>query len=185
MDLNRNFPVGFGDDAGSSPDPCSQTFRGTSAFSEPELANMREYIRELNDLPEKAEVEGETPRGRVAYYQDVHSYGQLILYPWGHREGFVDDIEDILTVGTKVRMGKKEQTGLAVNAKQCLDFVAKTGLYVSRMQNAVATRTRQQKQDQTKFYDLRRGITEDFQRLAKFQSTKKSPILSYLRFCCR
>ncbi len=112
MDLNRNFPVGFGDDAGSSPDPCSQTFRGPSAFSEPELANMREYIRELNDLPEKAEKEGETPRGRVAYYQDVHSYGQLILYPWGHREGSVDDIEDILTVGTKVRMGKKEQTGL-------------------------------------------------------------------------
>ncbi len=27
------------------------------------------------------------------------------------------------------------------------------------------------KQEQTKFYDLRRGITEDFQRLAKFQGT--------------
>ena len=28
-----------------------------------------------------------------------------------------------------------------------------------------------QKQEQTKFDDLRRGITEDFQRLAKFQRT--------------
>ncbi len=28
-----------------------------------------------------------------------------------------------------------------------------------------------EKQEQTKFYDLRRGITEDFQRLAKFQRT--------------
>ena len=42
-------------------------------------------------------------------------------------------------------------------------------------------------QEQTKFYDLRRRITEDFHRLAKFQttlskSTKKSPILSDLRF---
>ncbi len=33
------------------------------------------------------------------------------------------------------------------------------------------------KQEQTKFYDLQRGITEDFQRLAKFQRTfiKKRP----------
>ena len=43
------------------------------------------------------------------------------------------------------------------------------------------------KQEQTKFYDLRRRITEDFQRLAKFQrtlskSTKKTLILSDLRF---
>ncbi len=33
---------------------------------------------------------------------------------------------------------------------------------------------RKEKQEQTKFYDLRRGITEDFQRLAKFQKTSKS-----------
>ncbi len=42
-------------------------------------------------------------------------------------------------------------------------------------------------QEQTKFYDLRRGITEDFQRLAKFQRTlskyqKDSLILSNLCF---
>ncbi len=41
-------------------------------------------------------------------------------------------------------------------------------------------------QEQTKFYDLRRGITEDFQRLANFQRTlsksnKKS--LIFERFC--
>ena len=45
-----------------------------------------------------------------------------------------------------------------------------------------------EKQEQTKFYDLRRGITEDFQRLAKFQRTfikkyqKESLILSDLCF---
>ncbi len=44
------------------------------------------------------------------------------------------------------------------------------------------------KQEQTKFDDLRRGITKDIQRFAKFQRTllkrtkKKSPILSDSRF---
>ncbi len=44
-----------------------------------------------------------------------------------------------------------------------------------------------EEQEQTKFDDLRRGITKDWQRVAKFQRTlskrtKKAPILSDLRF---
>ncbi len=45
---------------------------------------------------------------------------------------------------------------------------------------------RSEEQEQTKFYDLRRGITEEFQRLAKFQRTfiKKVPkrITDFKRF---
>ena len=39
-----------------------------------------------------------------------------------------------------------------------------------------------EKQEQTKFYDLRRGITEDFQRLAKFQRTLSKSTKKIHRF---
>ncbi len=40
----------------------------------------------------------------------------------------------------------------------------------------------EKKQEQTKFYDLRRGITEDFQRLAKFQRTLSKSAKKIHRF---
>ena len=44
VDLNRNYGYGWGyDDIGSSPDPSSETYRGTSAFSEPESEALRQF----------------------------------------------------------------------------------------------------------------------------------------------
>jgi len=45
VDLNRNFGYGWGaNNTGSSPDPCSSTYRGSSAFSEPETQAIRSFI---------------------------------------------------------------------------------------------------------------------------------------------
>ena len=42
VDLNRNYGFEWGyDDIGSSPDPTSETYRGTEAFSEPESSAIR------------------------------------------------------------------------------------------------------------------------------------------------
>ena len=38
-------------------------------------------------------------------------------------------------------------------------------------------------QEQTKFYDLRQGITEDFQRLAKFNQKAPKRFTNFKRFC--
>jgi hypothetical protein len=43
VDLNRNYPKGWGTDDESSPDPLSQIFRGPSAFSEPETQVFRDF----------------------------------------------------------------------------------------------------------------------------------------------
>jgi len=43
VDLNRNYPTGWGTDDASSPDPLSQVFRGTSSFSEPETQVFRDF----------------------------------------------------------------------------------------------------------------------------------------------
>lgn len=72
VDLNRNYSYQWGvDDVGSSPDPSSVIYRGPSPFSEPETQAIRNFMDSHPNL-----------RALVSY----HSYGQVILYPWGYTE---------------------------------------------------------------------------------------------------
>lgn len=69
VDINRNFGYMWGiDNNGSSPNPSSDTYRGPSAFSEPETDNLR-MICEAIDF-------------QIAL--NYHSYSNLLLYPWGY-----------------------------------------------------------------------------------------------------
>jgi carboxypeptidase T len=68
VDVNRNYGYQWGyDDSGSSPDPSSDLYRGTAAFSEPETRMMK-YFCENHDF-------------RIAL--NYHSYSGLFLYAWG------------------------------------------------------------------------------------------------------
>jgi murein tripeptide amidase MpaA len=69
VDLNRNWGYQWGSDNGSSGDPCSNNYRGTAPFSEPEAAALRDFV---------------LARPQVRYQHDMHSYGQLLLQPWGY-----------------------------------------------------------------------------------------------------
>ncbi len=44
VDLNRNYSYGWGYNSGSSGDPNSDTYRGPSAFSEPESSAIRDFL---------------------------------------------------------------------------------------------------------------------------------------------
>lgn len=69
VDINRNYGYMWGiDNNGSSPNPASDVYRGSSAFSEPETQAVRSLFaqKEFQAL--------------VSY----HSYSQIILYPWGY-----------------------------------------------------------------------------------------------------
>lgn len=55
---------------GASNDKCFDTYHGPTAFSEPETAAVRDFILGLN--------------GTVKYFNNQHSYSQLILLPWGY-----------------------------------------------------------------------------------------------------
>lgn len=69
VDLNRNYDWEWGrDDIGSSPVPSSETYRGTGPFSEPETAALRDFV----------------DARRFAVAVSFHSYGELVLYPWGY-----------------------------------------------------------------------------------------------------
>src|SRR5574340_1169753 len=68
VDLNRNFDLLWSSGIGTSADPCDyQIYKGTSAFSESETRNVRWM---MDHYPIKGML-------------DVHSYSELVLYPWG------------------------------------------------------------------------------------------------------
>lgn len=68
VDWNRNFAEGWG--IGSSGITTSEVYRGTAPFSEPETQAFRDYV-----LANPA----------IAAHIDFHSFGQLVLWPWGDR----------------------------------------------------------------------------------------------------
>jgi len=69
VDLNRNYPFHWGG-PGASSDPRDETFRGPSAASEAETQAVVKLAQALkldaNDV-----------------FVSLHSYSELILYPWG------------------------------------------------------------------------------------------------------
>ena len=68
VDLNRNFGFAWGyDNLGSSPTPGSETYRGPSAFSEPESQAVRDLALLKN----------------YKTHFNLHSYQNAFLYPWG------------------------------------------------------------------------------------------------------
>ena len=76
VDPNRNYGYMWGyDDNGSSPYPCDQTYRGPSAFSEPEIQTMRDF----------------TIAHRFVLAMNYHSYSNLFLYPWGYDNIYTPD----------------------------------------------------------------------------------------------
>lgn len=82
VDLNRNWSVGFGG-RGSSSNKRSQIYRGPHAFSEPETRALRDLI----------------VREPVVAHVDFHSFGQLILYPWGYTKKPAPDLDRLASLG--------------------------------------------------------------------------------------
>lgn len=66
-DANRNFDYEWMA-GGASTNPCSETFAGSKAFSEPETRALADFITSL--------------KTRVKLYIAAHSYSQVFLYPW-------------------------------------------------------------------------------------------------------
>jgi len=85
-DLNRNWAKGWGG-TGSSGSPCSSTYRGTSAFSEPETEHVSDYMDSKS-------------AGFWKGYINWHSYGQLWLSPWGYTNAATPDATDQNTLGS-------------------------------------------------------------------------------------
>lgn len=77
VDLNRNYAWGWGGE-GASSDPGDDTYRGPSAFSEPETKAVRAFIEHTKNL---------------TTLLSYHTFSELVLYPWGGSNEPIPDKE--------------------------------------------------------------------------------------------
>lgn len=87
VDLNRNYGFNWGiDNRGSSPNPSSETYRGTAPFSEPETRAVRDLFWQY-------------PFTALVSY---HSYSQVILFPWGFTTTPADQFELLFNLAQRM-----------------------------------------------------------------------------------
>ena len=85
VDLNRNYGYEWGfDDQGSSTNPNNDTYRGTEGFSEPETEAVRQFCDDH----------------QFKICLNYHSFGNLLIYPWGYSDSETPDHETFLALSS-------------------------------------------------------------------------------------
>jgi len=102
-DLNRNFSYHWNitGGTGSSGNPCSETYRGPSAGSEPEVQAVEAYARSLWPDRRGAGLDDAAPADTSGIHLDIHSYSQLVLWPWGVRDAPAPNGTALQTLGRR------------------------------------------------------------------------------------
>jgi carboxypeptidase T len=122
VDINRNYDFLFSSGIMTSSSSCSDVFKGSAAFSEPETRNVRHM---LDRFPQ------------ICCMADVHSYSQLILYPWGDDNNQTTDpamnFQNPVFDGLRGTSGDTAYKEFIPEAD--LDFFVATG---NRMRDAIA-----------------------------------------------
>ncbi len=102
-DLNRNYPFQWGG-AGSSGSPCSLTYRGASPISEPETQAIVTYVRSV--LPDQRDESGglgaPAPATATGLFFDLHSYSELVMWPWSFGSNVAPNNTALRTLGRKL-----------------------------------------------------------------------------------
>ena len=100
-DLNRNFDFQWACCGGSSLYPCDDTYHGPSAGSEPETQAVQNYV--TAEFPDQRPDDLVTPAQITAtgVFLDIHSYSQLVLWPWGFAGTPAPNSTGLQTLGRK------------------------------------------------------------------------------------
>ena len=83
VDLNRNFQYFWGTVNLPTTSPCDETYPGPVAASEPETQAIQNYINQLYPDQRGPLRTDPAPPDATGTFLDMHSYGNLVLYPWG------------------------------------------------------------------------------------------------------
>ncbi|XP_043823846.1 carboxypeptidase A2-like [Dromiciops gliroides] len=101
VDPNRNWDAGFGG-PGASDNRCSDSYRGPSANSEVEVKSIVDFIKN---------------HGGIKAFITLHSYSQLLMFPYGYkcsRSNDFDELNEVAQIaaesvtslyGTKYKVG--------------------------------------------------------------------------------
>jgi carboxypeptidase T len=82
IDLNRNTDSHWGGE-GTSSNPCDQTYKGPSANSEVETKALQALWRNLYRDRRGTGVTDAAPADTTGVVVSMHSYSNLVLFPWG------------------------------------------------------------------------------------------------------
>ncbi|XP_075327207.1 carboxypeptidase A1-like [Odontesthes bonariensis] len=85
VDPNRNWDAGFGR-PGASSNPCSETYRGPRAHSESEVESIVDFVKS---------------HGNIKAFISIHSYSQMLLYPYGYTTSPAKDQAELHKVAQK------------------------------------------------------------------------------------
>jgi carboxypeptidase T len=100
-DLNRNFGFGWGCCGGSSGFQCSEVFRGPSPGSEPETQAIQNYVRAQFPDQRDEPLSAAAPIHATGVFLDLHSYSELVLWPWGIQKAPAPNGTALQTLGRK------------------------------------------------------------------------------------
>ncbi|XP_066516827.1 carboxypeptidase O [Hoplias malabaricus] len=95
-DLNRNFYSNWGM-VGISRNCCSEVYNGHSALSESEAVAVTNFLSENRD--------------QILCFLTIHSYGQLILVPYGHPNISAPNYDELMEVGLAAAKAIKDVHG--------------------------------------------------------------------------
>ncbi|KAB0359501.1 hypothetical protein FD754_003657 [Muntiacus muntjak] len=110
-DLNRNFDASWCS-IGASNDCESLTFCGTGPVSEPETKAVSSFIKSKKE--------------NVACFLTMHSYGQLILVPYGYTKNKSNNHEELIQVGQKAANALKAKHGTNYRVGSSADILYAT-----------------------------------------------------------
>uniref|UniRef100_A0A674PMZ1 Carboxypeptidase A1 n=1 Tax=Takifugu rubripes TaxID=31033 RepID=A0A674PMZ1_TAKRU len=85
VDPNRNWDADFGG-PGASSDPCSQRYHGPRAHSESEVKSIVDFVK---------------AHGNIKAFISIHSFSQLLLYPYGYTRTPVKDQAELHSLAKK------------------------------------------------------------------------------------
>nr|XP_056712607.1 carboxypeptidase B2 [Euleptes europaea] len=92
-DLNRNFDAGWCGE-GASENPCDDTYCGPYPESEPEVKAVVSFLRRHQD--------------HIKAYITMHSYSQMVLFPYSYTFNRSKDHDELFLVANKVASAIRE-----------------------------------------------------------------------------
>jgi carboxypeptidase T len=99
IDLNRNSSFAWG---GASSYPCAETYQGPEAVSETETQAVQALIRELFPDQREPAPDAAAPDDATGLFITLHSYSNLVLWPWGHTYTDAPNAAQLAQLGRKL-----------------------------------------------------------------------------------
>uniref|UniRef100_A0A3Q3W5K2 Carboxypeptidase A1 n=1 Tax=Mola mola TaxID=94237 RepID=A0A3Q3W5K2_MOLML len=85
VDPNRNWGIDFGG-LGASNNPCSEVYHGPMAHSETEVKSIVDFVKS---------------HGNIKSFISIHSYSQMLMYPYGYTTTPVKDQAELHALAEK------------------------------------------------------------------------------------